>query len=85
MWPTCMHCFKSDSQIFKARSNSSVSKSGPRISSDQHLICQFLADASEPVEFHFGSLSFSDLVLFGACSWAHDESMIDFLKAVLSS
>ena len=48
-------------------------------------ICKFLVDASEPVEFHFRSLFLSALVLFGACPPAHDESMIDFLKAVLSS
>jgi hypothetical protein len=47
--------------------------------------CKFLVDGSEPVEFHFGSLFLSVLVLFGGCPWAHDESMMDFLKAVLSS
>jgi hypothetical protein len=85
MWPTCMQCFTSDSRILKGNSNSSVSKSRPRISPEWLEICQFLLDASELVEFHFGSLFLSVLVLLGACPLAHDESMMDFLKAVLSS
>ena len=48
-------------------------------------VCKFLVDASEPVEFHFGSLFLSVFVLFGACPPVHDESMMAFLKAELSS
>jgi hypothetical protein len=33
----------------------------------------------------FGSLLLSALLPFGACPWAHDGSMINFLKALLSS